>query len=595
MVSSSLFWLIFFVFSTRAEDGGYMDPSHLPVPNLNAAARGYNIFTGAPFTNNFANTGFRGRIFKTTKMDKQGRVTLQPGVESSGSLGCSVSMSGDVITSMKQYRDAQRNSFVLGNSWRVGLEAKVSANVDLHKHANVNVAVDIQPFIKSESSDEFKTENITSFFRKEKGAIVQLTAQCTKHVITFSPYHTPRFSKGFVEGLKRLYNAPPEKREDEFKTFVSVFGTHYSEETHMGSKMVYSRRYTRNEREFLNKNDIIKCAKKQSQFLFGTFEKNRTDCETKIGESKGIDSNYVFRDHLIGVGAKPYRNIEKWVEQSIVDPLPIQMKLRAINELFTEKNLEKLDINATRMIEWYDPMYRKLCSVMGYVSEAGTKEFCGIVDNCRYGERCVELDDGNGFVCRKDGVNIFWRQNPDNPERTSTKIRVLTLGGDLVMDTVSAGKCERGHLCNWTVETLAHDNERMYIIDPYDVDFESTYGYWFTHRNSKRVVRFLRVPHVDHYWLNVVDTNLQNVLVKRIEQCRPDASNYYEEDDEGSLIGIQPACTLVFDADENLDYTVLVSAWKDTGLGNELFTVQKVFSTSIPNREKLRKQMYAKL
>ena len=103
-----------------SDEGSYMDPSHLPVSNLKAAARGYNIYIGAPFSNNLMDPGVRGQIFKMTKTDKKDRVELHPGVESEKALSCRVNMEGNVITSVKQYRQDQKTSSIIGEGWKIG-------------------------------------------------------------------------------------------------------------------------------------------------------------------------------------------------------------------------------------------------------------------------------------------------------------------------------------------------------------------------------------------------------------------------------------------------------------------------------------------
>lgn len=99
-----------------------MDPSHIPVSNLKAASRGYNIYIGAPFSNNLMDPGVRGQIFQMTKTDKKDCVQSRLGVESEKALLCRVNMVRNVITSVKQYCQDQNASSIISEGWQVGRE-----------------------------------------------------------------------------------------------------------------------------------------------------------------------------------------------------------------------------------------------------------------------------------------------------------------------------------------------------------------------------------------------------------------------------------------------------------------------------------------
>ena len=109
----------------------YYDPSYLPVANLNAAFRGYNLYTGNPNSQYLLDNGYRAQIFETTEMDAQGRIRVHSSIDTIGTLKCRGSSSESVVTSMKQYRKDMLKSTVMGNSWQLGSATKISAGMNV--------------------------------------------------------------------------------------------------------------------------------------------------------------------------------------------------------------------------------------------------------------------------------------------------------------------------------------------------------------------------------------------------------------------------------------------------------------------------------
>ncbi len=563
------------VLGVFSDDSPYMDPSHQPVSNLNAAARGYNIYIGAPFSQNLMDPGFRGQIFKMTKADKQGRIQLHPGVESEKILSCRVNMEGKVITSVKQYLEAQKSSLIIGEGWQIGEEVKVTVGADIGV-ANINLEATFDPFLNSESTDKLSTENMESFFTKEKGAIVQLKATCVKNWIRLSRYLTPKFRKGFIEGLKRLYSASPKERENEFKTFISVFGTHYSEETAMGSRMVYSRRFTNTEKQLLSKQGIIDCTKKHSKFLWGTYSTKRNECATDAGSGRDINSQYMNREHLSSVGSKPFPDLEKWVQQEMKEPVPIKMRLRPIVELFTPQNLAKLNINATQMVDWYLPIYLNSCSLMNYRCTEGAL-ICGVWDNCDYGETCIE-NGTTHYYCQRSNVTLYWRRHRNVEDISPDTIRVLTMGAESVME-IERPRCSSRY-CNWTINALELTRNHIFTVEPkpnfYAWTTEFGKDKWITNHNANIHIEFLRIPHAIGYWINIVDTETGNILIRYMKQCQTGQNYLFDKESTGV------SCFTRFHGNMAMRYNITVASEMTVPHRGKYYVVEKIVQKADP-------------
>ena len=82
-----------------------------------------------------------------------------------------------------------------------------------------------------------------------------------------------------------------------------------------------------------------------------------------------------------------------------------------LSELFTEENLRKSDeygfshsLDAPRLRQAFDQIARQYCTIIEGNSQQQCDTIltgCGLNDDCRFGERCINAPDkALGFICR---------------------------------------------------------------------------------------------------------------------------------------------------------------------------------------------------
>ena len=105
----------------------FLNPSYLPVRNLNSALRGYNLYIAAPFSQQLIDPGFRGLLFDSTNMDKYGRFAAHSAIDSTDVEACNAALSATVVNSVKEYRKEELKSVTFGSGFQLGSNAKISA------------------------------------------------------------------------------------------------------------------------------------------------------------------------------------------------------------------------------------------------------------------------------------------------------------------------------------------------------------------------------------------------------------------------------------------------------------------------------------
>lgn len=203
-----------------------------------------------------------------------------------------------------------------------------------------------------------------------------------------------------------MYYAPENLRESEFRRFIFSFGTHFSEQTVMGAKLLYSRRFTASESQFMDKKKIIDCTKKFAKFsFFASYSTNSSNCNSKTGANETMDSKFLTREDVSTDGSKPNSDFTTWANQDFDNTVPIHMRLTPILTLFTQENLDKIDknISANHLMSWFVPMFLNLCKVMNYGCDKQVKGICGISDACEFGEQCMQTGKSD-YICKRNNL-----------------------------------------------------------------------------------------------------------------------------------------------------------------------------------------------
>ena len=112
----------------------------------------------------------------------------------------------------------------------------------------------------------------------------------------------------------------------------------------MGARYSITRRYTEGEYHNLDRNEVEKCNHDHFDLSLGASLSNRQDaCEGLTAEGMSNEVSNKQREYITSYGSRPTGSPLRWAQQEFTSPLPIQMKLSPITNLFNEDHMEHLE------------------------------------------------------------------------------------------------------------------------------------------------------------------------------------------------------------------------------------------------------------
>ena len=260
---------------------------------------------------------------------------------------------------------------------------------------------------------------LEKFFVNERGVIVKLEAICLNDHITLGRYHLPEFRPAFAASVRKLYHTIHFSRNEmlnEFKKFIKDFGSHYSTETFLGSRLIHNRRYTEKEQKLLKHTGMVDCSKQESKIsAFATLSNNGDACRQIKMDNTTVHSVSLAREEILTFGSRPSAKMEDWSSQDLKSQVPIRQRLVPIWKLFEQHTLSKIDPNlsAAVFLSWLRPLYDDICNIMGYSCQGG--DVCGIPGvnyACHSDQRCTRLyflkHGDKKYLCEDSKPMVYW-------------------------------------------------------------------------------------------------------------------------------------------------------------------------------------------
>lgn len=363
---------------------GYCDSTWLSYPNLNAALFGIDLPALNPNPEDFiVEPGVKNQLFQSTFREPYGSMGQYDFVQTVDELRCKASFDQYWFRSFEETLSYWSQFQSTGQSLQIGHEVEVSAEVD-----GIGAKSVIPPAFTRSKSSEHSTSNMEAHFSQEMGSVAHSRAECSIYKVSVDiQAPTLKFYSGFEHAILRLDSVARNGTDHQKKTagenFIGQYGTHYADETIMGSYFSFETRYTYEETRDNSVSTLKGCNTKSGAALFGMNHKSKTTCYGSLDDTTSGADTAVKRFVQTTVGSFPAgsQNISEWSQQlqdmakaGTLTPSPIRRKMGLIFQLFnTEvaKRLEHQDgpykgkrIDVNQILEVLLPAYVAYCVAM---------------------------------------------------------------------------------------------------------------------------------------------------------------------------------------------------------------------------------------
>ena len=398
-------------------------PSKVSLAHLRHAMYGFDPLSSNPLE--WPDFGVRGQIFKALTQVEEDTITISNFFDITRDyIYCNAQLSEMTIKNYHQYQEYKRSSFKFGS-----YEATQVGNFSFESSFGLGV---------SNTKNELE---ILDYFKNGIGEIVTSAAECITHTVSLSPFVIPPFTKPFTEGLRELHRAALGDLDDTQKTeifvaFVKNYGTHYMSTTHMGSKIMFEKRFssfsTNPEQERKRQNCVRKAAEGYLQEGVDLATPNKNlfsdvllNC-TRAFEVKESQPDSSFDEKILSVGTLPSKNVREWNENSKDNPTPVRIELESILSLLKDKFLRMIPsdtylpkhdkLNATAIHDFFRAKLANYCTIMtGQDSCNYQNRGCGLNSECPFKTRCINNDtEPLGYNCQQENGCGFNSECPNN-------------------------------------------------------------------------------------------------------------------------------------------------------------------------------------
>lgn len=358
------------------------------MPNINYAARGYNLFYGNPMPSQVGvDPGFdryAGTVFEMSYSGGREPVTTgtvsyeQPdGMDVFKNEGCYLAFKSESMSRTSEYKNNLRES--VGGDVN-DIEASFEASVDFH---------------------EFQTKT-----QNKSKRVMWSQAECSSFQVTMSGLVMPNYTADFRTALEQLPDAYGDG--EAYFDFLDNYGTHVLSHVTLGAR--YGFKWELEERQWSKMVDMGVDAKvgasAEAEVKVGG---NVTSGWQKVAQEAFEENSVNFA--MVSLGSKPttccdQSSVIDWSKQSISEPMPIKYQL---------KNICKVLYTSSWRIEHCQQAMKEYCSkrvlARGDVTScAGTSDpeclwqsDCGPSRECR-DHRCQVPAGGAGIVA----INRYW-------------------------------------------------------------------------------------------------------------------------------------------------------------------------------------------
>ncbi len=399
------------------------DPNYQPVPNIFTAMTGYNILKGNPMPeagNQLKDPGFTGLsyLFVPTVKNSQDRYTLDDGLTVRELRNFASSLESEVIRNTKEYQKSLKTAASHDQDFATNLEYDVSATLPVGP-AEVGVQTTVPPMAVAAFGSNSGFRKNERFFTEEEGILVFAKAKLISYTLTVSKTKPPRFHPGFIAMLSELQeagNGDNREKDAKLKKLIDNFGTHYLRNVDMGARIAITKRYDRKEAMRTTQEEIQQCTKSSLNIFFGLVNTASSKCKTTIESRHSRWTRTYKRKFITSFGSKPNHDLMAWANQEIDKPVPIQMTLEPIVNLFTKTFMGNMtncndglgvEIDYKSILKWMLPKYLSYCEEHKRELRMSTCDIqnveakgCGLNDDCEFDQICKnDRNNRKGYYC----------------------------------------------------------------------------------------------------------------------------------------------------------------------------------------------------
>lgn len=268
--------------------------------------KGYDIVYGNPSTNTI-DPGFRYEViafdYKDGITTEDKKFLLPDGISFQKSQSCSYS------SSVSEFRGTQ------------------SYQNDLKINVKVGGGYD-GAAVKASFTASMGYKNMEQKIEKEETVIFQASSKCESYKLALDLYKGYKISSSFFQALDLAINS------NDWNTFISQYGTHYTTEVLFGGRAIQESEFTRTSVSTLKEKgiDVGLAVKAGYAGFYG-----EVGVDTSISSQQKSEVESLKRktnNYFIG-GTPPGRgNIQDWQTQVNNQPMPITYKVMPLSDLF---------------------------------------------------------------------------------------------------------------------------------------------------------------------------------------------------------------------------------------------------------------------
>jgi len=419
-----------------------------PVPNMQMCMNGYDPFLMEPLTGK-PDPGLREQIFEPTVWDEVlGSIVLSPNVEYGDDINCEIQHQTTVVKSIGDYLKAMSgsSSYFSKRSTTSSMSVPFFSLLADYKKSKTTTTT------QSENSEFSKH---VRYFSEMEGEAYINRAQCIVKRVRINAFSIPRFTDGFINGLRELHNASKNPDSEESKSilrkFVKSYGINYMSECFMGSTIVSTMRMSKSSSSASEEAQNAECASRghsegMSQgvstsevkvtgkvgedgvsgsasttipsFGFGSgnsFAEATKKCDSNKDASAMFNSLGLSQTSVVSVGALPFNNTIVWIQDTLKRPYPVQMTLSSIADLIRPENINHIPLDPNSpdgemlSAEEIKNFYQNATEYENYCQTMLGKSCSPFISSVKvFGQ---DASDGKFFSSLQDALN----KNPTDP------------------------------------------------------------------------------------------------------------------------------------------------------------------------------------
>ncbi|XP_060559515.1 uncharacterized protein LOC132719697 isoform X2 [Ruditapes philippinarum] len=314
-------------------------------PDIDYALMGYNVLRGYPLATGH-DPGFTLPIFtadyKNGVQTADCRYNVPKGLVVAPDVSCVTSFSSKVVQTSYEYAQSLSvSASVNGGGWGVSFSASAG-----YKESSSEMASGESVFIIS-------------------------TAKCNYYFTKLVQRSPPPFNPDFFQWILRLNNTD---NTDIYIEFFETYGTHFATEVKFGARFTYEHKMKSETFQSQSEKGIdvgVSASYSGAVSAGASFSMEYSQKEKASDFSKSVETK------TITVGAAPPANGDAmtWASTVKESPVPSEYKLESIEELFTERYMDKTKVNVN--LEKISQTIRKYKSVYcEYLLAKGDIESC---------------------------------------------------------------------------------------------------------------------------------------------------------------------------------------------------------------------------